>query len=258
MERTSNIIFRQLFDPETSTYTYLIGCARTKDAVIIDTVIEQVERDTIQIERLGLKIKFILDTHVHADHISGALKLHQRLNLPNSVPITHGHNSGVVLREEHEKQTLVHFVKDMDKISFGDHHLIVRETPGHTNHHLAFVIDDQSFVLTGCSLYIGNCGRTDFQGGSSEEMFHSIKDKLYTLPNECILYPGHNYSGCLYSTIGEEKMFNHRISETQTLEGFVHLMSNLKLPHPKKIDASVPANTVGGWREQDGTGNQMN
>lgn len=244
----SKLLFRQLFDPESSTYTYLIACPRTREAVIVDSVYEQVERDVQQIERLGVHLKAILDTHVHADHISGAIGLHHRLKLPSNVPIIHGHNSGVILREEHVQDGIqVDFVKDLDKIQFGDRYLTVRETPGHTDHHLSFVMDDESFVLTGCSLYIGNCGRTDFQGGSSEQMYHSIKDKLYTLPDDCVLYPGHNYHGCLSSTIGEEKKFNHRIPESQTLDGFVNLMNNLKLPHPKKIHISVPANIVGGW-----------
>lgn len=245
-ECKQKLIFRQLFDPVSCTYTYIVGCARTKEAVIVDTVFEQTDRDVEQVKRLGVEIKAILDTHVHADHISGAINLHNKLQLPDTVPIVHGHNSGVVLRDC-DKHIPVQFVRDLDKIHFGDRHVVVREAPGHTNHHLVFVMDDQSLLLSGCSLYIGNCGRTDFQGGSTEQMYNAIMEKMYTLPDECILYPGHNYDGNLYSTIGEEKKWNRRIPADQTLDGFKQIMDNLNLPNPKKIDISVPANIIGGW-----------
>jgi sulfur dioxygenase len=249
-EKRSKVIFRQLFDPLSSTYTYIIGCDKTKEAVIVDTVWEHTQRDAHQLERLGLSLKYIIETHVHADHVSGAIKLHQELKLSPQVPIVHGWNSGVEFGEEH-KHLQLRFVKDYDKIEFGERYLLVRETPGHTNHHLAFVMDDESFCLSGCSLYIGRCGRTDFQGGSSRQMFESIMDKLYKLPDSCVLYPGHDYHGCLYSTIGEEKKFNHRIPENQTLEKFEHIMQNLNLRHPAKIHTAVPANIKGGVMEEE-------
>jgi sulfur dioxygenase len=209
------------------------------------SVYEQVNRDIKQLQRLNLNLKGILETHVHADHISGAHKLYHSLNLKN-IPIIHAQNSNVIIKDE----TPIHYVSEMDQISFGDRYLTVKETPGHTDHHLSFVMDDESLVLSGCSLYIGGCGRTDFQGGSSEAMFHSVMNKLYTLPDSCTLYPGHNYNGCLYSTIGEEKQHNERLFQGQTLEQFKNIMNNLKLPHPKLIHIAVPANLRGGIPKQ--------
>jgi sulfur dioxygenase len=204
-------------------------------------------KDAHQLERMGLSLKYIIDTHIHADHVSGAIKLHQRLNLSSTeVLIVHGWNSGVQFEEQHQHLQLK-FVKDLDFLQFGERHSLVRETPGHTDHHLSFILDDESLCLSGCSLYIGGCGRTDLQVGSAEHMFESITNKLYKLPDDCVLYPGHNYDGCFYSTIGEEKKFNKRIPASQSLEAFVAIMNSLNLPEPKKIDLSVKANLKGGW-----------
>jgi sulfur dioxygenase len=239
------MIFRQLFDATSGTYTYIFGDETTREAIVVDPVIEQVNRDWELIHnRLELTIKYIVDTHVHADHVSGALQLFLKSPSVNT-KIVQPNNSGVQL-ELPEHQGTLQLVKDDEKLYFGTRYLVVLETPGHTDHHIALLLDDKSIVLTGDSLFIGKCARTDFQGGSAEQLFDSISQKLYTLPDECFVYPGHDYSGLLCSTIGEEKKFNCRITSAQTRDKFIEVMNNLNLPRPKLIDIAVPANLKGG------------
>lgn len=220
--------FKQLFDDDSSTYTYLLWDEQTKDAVLVDPVDIQVDRDLKEVESLGLNLVYGINTHAHADHITGTGILKQRVAGLESIIAT---DSGA--------KADIH-VGDGDKIVFGTRHIQVRATPGHTNGCLSYVSDDESFVLTGDALLIQGCGRTDFQGGSSETLYHSVQTQLFTLPDDCTVYPAHDYKGRTSSTVGVEKTTNPRL--TKSLEEFQDIMKNLNLSYPKKIDVAVPAN----------------
>ncbi len=224
----NKMIFRQLFEPQTSTFTYLMADPKTREAVLIDPVIETVDRDETILNELGLKLKYVLDTHVHADHITAAGELRKRT----------GALTGVGGASQVECADLL--LKNDDRIKFGTFEIKVLETPGHTDACLSFVTE--GMVFTGDALLIRGTGRTDFQQGSSEKLFRSIVDKLFTLPEETMVYPGHDYRGFTVSSIGEEKKFNPRLGGGRTLEDFKRIMNDLKLAHPKKINESVPAN----------------
>ena len=222
------MIFRQLFDKESSTYSYLLADEKTKDAVLIDSVIEQVQRDTKIIKELNLNLLYLLETHVHADHITGMSELKNEFIGAKSVV----HLSGGV-------ECADIFVKDGDNIKFGDYSILVLETPGHTNGDLCFYVDGK--VFTGDTLLIRGCGRTDFQSGCPEKMYQSVMEKLFTLPDDTSVYPAHDYKGLNISTIYEERNLNPRLAN-KTLKEFVQIMSELKLAEPKKIREAVPAN----------------
>ncbi|CAI5662102.1 unnamed protein product [Oreochromis niloticus] len=192
MAKTEGLLFRQLFESESSTYTYLLADTNSKEAVIIDPVLETIDRDLKLIKELGLNL----------------------------------------------------IVAEGEKIPFGKHFLTVKETPGHTDGCITLVTEDQSMAFTGDALLIRGCGRTDFQQGCAEKLYHSVHEKIFTLPDECLIYPAHDYLGQTVSTVGEERKFNPRL--TKSMEEFVELMNNLNLPKPKKIDISVPANLVCG------------
>lgn len=224
------MLFRQLFDPETSTYTYLLADEETREAVLIDSVKEQVERDLQIVDELGLKLVHTLETHVHADHITGASEIRSRLGTKSVVAAEGGASCGDV------------HVRDLDRVSFGRHSLIVRTTPGHTDGCLSFVLDDESMVFTGDALLIRGCGRTDFQQGDSHRLYNSVHEKIFSLPETCLIYPGHDYKGRTASSVVEEKQHNPRLGGDKTEAQFVEIMSNLKLAQPKKIDVAVPAN----------------
>ena len=225
------MIFRQMYDSETSTYTYILGDEKTKEAILIDSVFEQVDIDAKLINELGLNLKYLMETHVHADHITGIAKIKEKFPSAKSVLFN---DSGNICADIYSQ--------DNDTFSFGENNLKVLSTPGHTNGCVSYYTE--GMVFTGDSLLIRGCGRTDFQNGSPEKMYDSVTSKIFTLPDETIVYPGHDYKGALSSTVAEEKQFNPRL--TKTREAFIDLMNNLNLPYPKKVQESVPANIVSG------------
>jgi glyoxylase-like metal-dependent hydrolase (beta-lactamase superfamily II)/rhodanese-related sulfurtransferase len=233
------VIFRQLFDTTSSTYTYLLGCPETLHAVVIDTVYEQHERDAALIRELGLKVCYALDTHVHADHVTGAWLMRQALG------------AETVLSRRYGAENVDVPVDDGDVLAFGNCSLSVRATPGHTDGCLTYVTSNQDMAFTGDCLMIRGAGRTDFQAGDEHVMWDSIREKIFSLPEECLIYPGHDYAGRTVSTVAEEKQFNPRIGGDAREEDFVGYMANLGLPHPKLIDIAVPANMIGGRPEDD-------
>ena len=230
------MIFRQLFDPGSSTYSYLL--ADSGEAILIDPVLEQVERDAKLISELALKLLWTLETHVHADHITGAARLKERLGSRIAL-------AGVACADGADQ-----LLNDGDRIGFGSRFLMVRATPGHTASCLTYVLDDESAAFTGDCLLIRGCGRTDFQEGSSARLYRSIRENIFTLPDSCHLYPGHDYRGLTVTTVGEEKAHNPRLGLAKSEEEFSDCMANLNLPYPKKIDVAVPANLRCGREEE--------
>lgn len=223
------MVFRQLFDPISSTYTYLIGVGRGQDAVLIDPVIETVDRDLTVIRELGVKLKFILETHVHADHVTGAWKIREKTGAEIAVSGAYG--------IEGPHRALNHG----DRIKIGDAiEVQVIATPGHTVGCLSYFMGDR--VFTGDALLYRGCGRTDFQGGSSTKLFHSVRDRLFTLPDETLVFPAHDYKGHTVSTIGEEKSFNPRLGLSLNETDFIKIMAELKLSPPAKIKEAVLRN----------------
>ncbi len=228
------MLFRQLFDAESSTYTYLLADEKTREAVIIDPVLEQASRDVELVKELGLTLRCALDTHVHADHVTGLGTLREALGCKTVLSA----RAGVGCADR--------AVKQGDRIEFGSRFLEVRETPGHTNGCLTYVLDDRSMAFTGDAVLIRGNGRTDFQQGSAETLYRSIHEQIFSLPDETLLYPGHDYKGRTVTSVGEEKRLNPRIGGGKTLAEFVAIMDGLKLAHPKKIDVALPANLTCG------------
>lgn len=221
------LVFEQLFDAESSTYTYLLGDDVTKEAALVDPVIEEVERDLARVAARGLRLVYTLETHMHADHVTGGGVLTERTG---SMPVVH-RDSPVVCEAVRLGQG--------ERLKIGGIAVDVLETPGHTPESLSFVVGDR--VLTGDALLIGTCGRTDFQGGDAGQLWDSIQGRLFTLPDETLVYPAHDYNGRTHSTIGEEKRTNRRLIGRTRAE-FIELMAHLGLPPPKKIDVALPAN----------------
>ncbi|MFB2836094.1 MBL fold metallo-hydrolase [Floridanema evergladense] len=222
------MLFRQLFDKETSTYTYLIADEKTKEAALVDPVIEQVDRDLKLIQELGLTLRYCLETHIHADHITGTGKLREITGCDGIVP----ENAQAVCANG--------FIKDGEVLKLGDVEILAIATLGHTDSHNSYLVN-QNILLTGDSLFIRGCGRTDFQSGDPGLMYDRVTQKLFTLPDETLVYPGHDYRGHLVSTIGEEKQYNPRFVGKDRAS-FIEQMNNLNLPNPKKIAEAVPAN----------------
>ncbi|MCO4762010.1 MAG: MBL fold metallo-hydrolase [Myxococcales bacterium] len=233
------MIFRQLFHPDTSTYTYLLGDERTREAVLIDPVRDMIERDLQLVGEMGLKLKYTLETHVHADHVTSSGLLRQRTGALYVASADGGADCADVP------------VSDGDAIIFGQYALEARLTPGHTNTCVSYVLSDESRVFTGDTLLIRGCGRTDFQQGDPRKLYRSVQDKLFSLPDECLVYPGHDYKGRTCSSIAEEKRFNLRLGDGRTEDAFVAIMEALKLGLPKRIDVAVPANLKGGLSEDE-------
>lgn len=227
-----NLIFQQLFDSQSSTFTYLLADSLTKDALLIDTVVGNVDRDLKLIEELGLKLVYVLDTHIHADHVTGAGEIRKRLSVKTAVP-----------KKAHVDCADLN-LSDLDIITFGNFHLKVLETPGHTDASLSFYCE--GMVFSGDALLIRGTGRTDFQSGSASELYDSIHKKLFTLPPTTLVYPGHDYQGFTSSTIEMEIKNNPRVGGGKTKEQFVKIMSELKLAYPKQIDVALPANKACG------------
>ena len=226
------MIFRQLIDKTSSTYTYLIADKHSKEALLIDPVQEQLERDVNLLEELGLTLRYTLETHLHADHITSGGQLRKKLGSQTIVAA----NCGADCADR--------FVEHHDTITLGSLSLQVRRTPGHTSSCLSYIMkhNGQTYAFTGDTLMIRGCGRTDFQEGSAENLYDSVHEQLYSLPDETIVYPGHNYKGVLSSTILEEKKHNPRLRLENSKETFIEIMNNLKLSPPKKIAQALPAN----------------
>lgn len=233
------MLFRQLFDPQSSTYSYLLADTATREAVLIDPVYEQVRRDAALLEELGLKLVWTLETHVHADHVTGGWLLR------------HHCGSKIALSGDSGAQGADRMLQPGDRIDFGKRYLTVRATPGHTAGCLTYVLDSEEMAFTGDCLLIRGCGRTDFQGGDAGRLYTSVHTQIFTLPDDCLLYPGHDYRGLTVTSVGEEKAFNPRLGGQLSQGDFTGYMDNLGLDHPKKMDIAVPANLVCGRPQDD-------
>lgn len=233
------LIFRQLFDQQSSTYTYLLADAATGDAVLVDPVFEQVRRDIALIEELELRLIYTIDTHVHADHVSGAWMLKRSTGSQIAISTASG------------AEGADRYLSHLDPCGFGARHLEVRATPGHTNGCITLVLDDQTMALTGDCLLIRGTGRTDFQHGDPHAMFQAVHRQIFTLPDTCLLYPAHDYRGLTVTSVGEERRFNPRLGGELCEDDFAGYMTNLRLPHPKQIDTAVPANLKCGAAASD-------
>ena len=221
-------LLRQLLDPTSSTYTYLLGDGGA--AVLIDPVFEQVRRDSALIRELGLTLLATLDTHVHADHVTGAWLLREHTGCQ------------VMLSGSSGAQGADRLLAPGDRVEFGRRHLEVRATPGHTEGCVTYVLDDRSMAFTGDALLIRGCGRTDFQQGSARRLYRSVHSQILSLPADCLLYPAHDYRGLTVTSVAEEQRFNPRFGGDSDEADFVGYMDNLGLPHPKLMDLAVPAN----------------
>lgn len=225
-------IFYQLFEHESSTYTYLLADTQTKEAILIDPVFEMVDRDVKLITELDLKLKYVLDTHIHADHVTAAGMLREKTGAKTCVSQHSGSPCADILLFEG------------DELRFGEHTLKVLETPGHTNGCLTYLVDDMLF--TGDALLIRGNGRTDFQQGSSEKLYNSLQ-KIFNLGKDFTVYPAHDYRGQTKTTVELEKKFNPRIGGGKSKEEFIKIMGELNLANPKKIMEAVPANMACGY-----------
>lgn len=228
------ILFRQLFDARSSTYTYLLADPDTREAVLVDPVFEQFPRDAALLRELGLRLVFVLETHVHADHVTAAW-LHRE---QSGCRIAVGRGGGTTGHDL--------LLSDGDRVPFGRRHLEVRATPGHTGACLTFVLDDRSLALTGDALLVRGAGRTDFQSGDARTLYRSVRDRIFTLPDDTQLLPAHDYAGRTSTTVGEEKTFNPRLGGARSEDDFAGYMANLALPPPRSMDVAIPANRVCG------------
>ena len=227
-----SLIFRPLFEKESSTYTYLLADSITKEAIIIDAVAETQQRDIGLIEELALDLRYIIETHVHADHITSSCPLKQKFT-----------NAKIVLGESNPVACADILIKDGENLEFGNYSIKAMSTPGHTDGCMSYVVGDK--VFTGDALLIRSCGRCDFQGGSAEKLFDSIS-RLFTLPDETYVYPAHDYGGRTVSSIWEEKAFNEMIGGGVDKAEFVRRVNEMELSLPAKIHVAVPANQVCG------------
>jgi len=233
------MIFRQLFDPQSSTYSYLLADRRSKEALLIDPVFEQARRDAALIRELDLTLVASLETHVHADHVTSGWLLKDSLG------------SAIAIAAESGAQGADRYLKQGDRIAFGERYVDVRATPGHTQGCLTYVLDDESMAFTGDCLLIRGSGRTDFQQGDPHALYRSVRTQILTLPATCLLYPAHDYRGLTVTSVAEERSFNPRLGGEVGEADFVGYMSNLGLPHPKMIDIAVPANLQCGRPESE-------
>ena len=227
-----SLIFRPLFEKKSSTYTYLLADSITKEAIIIDAVAETQQRDIGLIEELALDLRYIIETHVHADHITSSCPLKQKFT-----------NAKIVLGESNPVACADILIKDGENLEFGNYRIKAMSTPGHTDGCMSYVVGDK--VFTGDALLIRSCGRCDFQGGSAEKLFDSIS-RLFTLPDETYVYPAHDYGGRTVSSIWEEKAFNEMIGGGVDKAEFVRRVNEMELSLPAKIHVAVPANQVCG------------
>jgi glyoxylase-like metal-dependent hydrolase (beta-lactamase superfamily II)/rhodanese-related sulfurtransferase len=228
------LLFRQLFDAPTGTFTYLLADVPSGKGVLIDPVFEQHERDLSLIRELGIELVACLDTHAHADHVTGSWLMHEATGCAIAL--------AAAARAENVTQPLMHG----DLLGFGGRHLEVRSTPGHTDGCVSYVLDDESMAFTGDALLVRGCGRCDFQQGNAHTLWRSITEQIFSLPEACLLYPGHDYTGRGVTSVAEEKAFNARLGGSATERDFVGHMDNMKLPHPHKIAEALPGNLRSG------------
>lgn len=226
------MIFEQFFEPDSSTFTYLLGCEHTRQAVLIDTVECDVEKYVAALQKHDLTLVYTLETHVHADHVTAADTLRKRLGSKSVVHRDAGAMCGDLL------------VTDGIHVQVGSIDIEVRYTPGHTNGCVSYYVGDR--IFTGDALLIGGCGRTDFQQGNAGQLYDSIHKQIFSLPDETLIYPGHDYNGNTVSTVGQEKLENKRLGGQKSRQEFVEIMANLKLAYPKHIDVALPANQACG------------
>jgi sulfur dioxygenase len=236
---SSQLIFRQLFDYETWTYTYLLADSGSREAVLIDTVREQTDRDYRTLQELGLKLKYVLETHVHADHITGASLLRDRTGAKVGLSAASGVKCADLLLE------------DGQELTFGPFRIRCLVTPGHTNTCMSYLCEGR--VFTGDTLFVRDIGRVDFQQGSPEKMYQTVTKTLFSLPDDTFVYPGHDYTGRMVSTIAEEKAHNAKLGGGKSLDQFKALMAEMKLGPPKRLHVSVPANLLCGRDPEPGT-----
>lgn len=227
---------RQLFDYETWTYSYLLWDARTKEAALVDSVLEKKDRDVQLIKELGLNLKYLMETHVHADHITA------------SGPLRDIFGAQVVLHKNSGVRCADFLADEGDVFRLGDQAITIMHTPGHTNNDVTYRIDGA--ILTGDTMLVRDCGRTDFQLGSTEKMYQSL-ERLLALPTDTLVLPAHDYKGFNMSTIGEERAFNVRVGNQRSYGEFKEIMDNLNLPAPKRIQVAVPGNLRCGHPEQE-------
>jgi glyoxylase-like metal-dependent hydrolase (beta-lactamase superfamily II) len=224
----AQVLLNQLFDSETSTYTYLVADKIGGDAILIDPVFEKMARDLKLIAEMELKLRYVLDTHLHADHVTAA------------GPIADQTGAQVAMSAASQAQGVDVSLRGQESLQFGDRTLKALATPGHTHSCMSYLIE--GCVFTGDALLIRSNGRTDFQEGSAATLYQSITTQLFTLPNETHVYPAHDYNGQTSSTIGLEKKWNTRIAASRTQIEFIKIMADLKLPPPKKLEIAVPRN----------------
>ena len=229
------MIFRQLFDEQSSTYTYIISSGIGREALIIDPVIENTVSYLKVLKELNLKLVKVVDTHIHADHISGLNELAKQTSCSK------------IMGEHSASEVIDIRVKDNEKIKIENIELISMHTPGHTDCSYSFLMKDR--VFTGDTLLINGTGRTDFQNGNPVEQYHSLFNKILKLPEKTLVYPAHDYNGNQVSSIGEQKKNNPRL-QVNTAEQYAEIMNNLNLANPKMMDIAVPANIKGLTLEQ--------
>jgi glyoxylase-like metal-dependent hydrolase (beta-lactamase superfamily II) len=232
MTAAASFVFEQLFDPESSTYTYLLGDRAAGICALVDPVREQIDRDLARVDELGLKLRYTIETHLHADHVTSGSQMTERRG---TQPVFSSRSPATC-----------HAVRLDDDAHFrvGDLELVVIPTPGHTPESVSLRLPQLGAVLTGDALLIGTCGRTDFQHGDAGTLWDSVHTRLFTLPDETRVFPAHDYKGKTSSTIGEEKRSNARLLRPR--DAFIELMASLRLPPPRHIDEALPANLACG------------
>lgn len=226
------MIFEQFFEPVSSTFTYLLACEKTRQGVLIDPVESETARYLAALRERSLSLIYTLETHVHADHVTAADTLRKRLGSKSVVHRDAGAMCGDLL------------VTDGIHLAVGSLDIEVRYTPGHTNGCVSYYVGNR--IFTGDALLIDGCGRTDFQQGDAGQLYDSIHNKIFTLPDDTLVYPGHDYRGNKVSTVGHEKRENQRLGRAISRDAFIALMANLKLAYPKQIDVALPANQACG------------
>jgi len=224
------MIFKQFFDEVSCTYTYLISSGKGREALIIDPVIEKINEYILCLKKLDLKLVKVIDTHIHADHISGLNELHKKTNCVT------------VMGDKSPSEIVTLKVKDNEKIKIENIELTSVYTPGHTSCSYSFLMNDR--IFTGDTLLIDGTGRTDFQNGDPVAQYHSLFGRILKLSDETFVYPAHDYKGEKFSTIGKQKKTNPRL-QVESVEEYVNIMKNLKLDRPKMMDIALPANIKG-------------
>ncbi len=228
------MFFRQLFDRDSSTFTYLIADEETQEAALVDPVRDQIDRDLSLIEELGFTLKYTFETHVHADHIAASGMLRKRVGSESVM----GAHAGAACAD--------HMLGHADRFQLGSVEVEARHTPGHTSGCVSFVIPEERLVFTGDTLLVRGCGRTDFQEGDAGTLYDSVHQQLYSLPDHFAVYPGHDYRGRSATSIGEEKRHNPRLKSEVSRDAFIEIMGNLNLSQPRMIAVAVPANLMCG------------